>query len=137
MNVSVSITESTSGTNLSGVVHVVASASPSPIRVEYFLDDKLVFSDTTSPYEWAWDTTQTTDGTHIIRAEAVYKSRRSKTQLATTVKNVAYAYGFGIEVFGTLAFRSTPGLRGDPLKIPGKDKKGIAVITNTNIHRIN
>ena len=87
MDISLQIPSDVDGLGLKGVVNVTASANPTPLRVEFFVDSALVAVDNAAPYAFAFDTTRYLDGTHTVRAEGVYKSRRSKTQVAVTIAN--------------------------------------------------
>src|SRR5262249_26294335 len=39
-------------------------------KVEFYVDNKLRFTDTSVPYEYEWDTLADTEGTHAIKAIA-------------------------------------------------------------------
>jgi len=73
------ITNPTDGSTVSGTVLIQAQVTerskktkaPSGIaKVEFYIDNNEVGEDTSSPYEYSWNTTQYTDGTHIITAKA-------------------------------------------------------------------
>ena len=68
----VSITSPLNGATVSGTVNVTADASDDVgvDKVEFYIDDVLKSTDTTSPYEYSWDTTEETDGSHGIKAKA-------------------------------------------------------------------
>ncbi len=68
----VSITTPSSGSYVSGEVTVQASASDDVRikKVEFYLDNGLKATDTSSPYEWSWDTTLNSSGAHTIKAKA-------------------------------------------------------------------
>lgn len=70
---SVSITSPSDGETVSGSITVTADASDDTgvAQVDFYLDGSLVASDTTSPYEWTWDTTTTFDGSHSLDATAI------------------------------------------------------------------
>src|ERR1041385_4197761 len=88
MQVSLSFTDS-DGLNLTGTQTVTVNCSPTPLRVEFYLDNVLVHTDSSAPFTWDWDTTAGSDGTHVVRVEGVFKSRRAKAQEAVTVSNNA------------------------------------------------
>jgi len=90
VDVAISLTDS-DGMNLNGVVGVAVTASPPTnlSRVELYIDDVLVRSNAASPLTYDWNTVTATNGSHILRGEAVYNKRRSKTQIAVTVNNSA------------------------------------------------
>lgn len=79
------------GMNLSGTVQVKVTASPitNLKGVELYIDDVLVRQSTSSPIDYQWNTTTASDGTHKLRGDAVYKKRRSTSQIAVTVNNAA------------------------------------------------
>ncbi len=88
-DLSITISVANNGQNLAGKVpvNVNASSTQPPIRVEFYLDGKKRYTDNFALWQWMWDTTKVQDGTHIIRAEAIYPKRRSIAQIAVTVKN--------------------------------------------------
>jgi poly(hydroxyalkanoate) depolymerase family esterase len=71
---SVNVTSPSNGETVYGTVNVTASASDSETgiaKVEFYVDGTLKSSDTSSPYEYSWDTTVYSDGTaHSIKAVA-------------------------------------------------------------------
>lgn len=112
MTITTTVRESATGLNLVGTVHIDVVASPTPIRIEYYLDNVLMYAPSTLVTTWTWDTTKVGNGTHIVRTEAVYKSRRSKSQLAVSVNNsVTNVTTFGTGLFGSGAFGGTLTLR--------------------------
>lgn len=74
---------------LHGVVAVAVEVHPvSQLeRVEMFVDGISLGSDFTSPFAFVWDTTEATDGTHVVRADAVYTNRRNTASLTVVVDN--------------------------------------------------
>jgi len=73
------ITNPTDGSTVSGTVLIQTQVTerskktkaPSGIaKVEFYIDNNKVGEDTSSPYEYSWDTTQYTSGTHTITAKA-------------------------------------------------------------------
>ncbi|MBI5530722.1 MAG: DUF4082 domain-containing protein [Candidatus Doudnabacteria bacterium] len=68
----VSITSPTDGAAVSGTVNVAASASDNVgvVRVEFYLDGVLKATDTSTPYAWSYDTTQSNNASHAIIAKA-------------------------------------------------------------------
>ncbi len=88
VDVSISITDP-DGMNLNGVVGTTVTASPTTnlTQIELYIDDILVKSVSSSPLTYDWNTVNSANGTHVLRGEAVYKRRRSKTQIAVTVNN--------------------------------------------------
>lgn len=76
---------------VSGTVSVQATASGvrGVARVEFYLDNLLIFSDSTVSYGFSWDTTRTTDGAHKLKAIAVDTAgvNSSPVEYNLTVKN--------------------------------------------------
>lgn len=68
----ISITSPADGDTVSGTITVTADASDDTgvSQVDFYLDGTLVASDTSSPYEWDWDTTGVADGSHSLDATA-------------------------------------------------------------------
>lgn len=75
---------------LHGVVAVGIHVQPQKgvLRVELFVDGKLLGADATLPYAFVWDTTKVSDGSHVLRADAVYRNRRHQAQETVVVDNV-------------------------------------------------
>jgi hypothetical protein len=65
----VTITTPLAGATLTGTNTVVASA-PDATTVEFWVDGARRFTNNSSPFSWAWDTTMDTDGSHQIVAKA-------------------------------------------------------------------
>ena len=111
MTITVGIQNSPNGLNLVGTVTVTVSASPAPVRIEYYLDNTLMYAPSTLVTSWAWNTTKEANGTHVVRVEAVYKSRRSKAQITVSTANpVSGAGTFGAGSFGSGTFGGTVSL---------------------------
>jgi parallel beta-helix repeat protein len=71
------------------VVSVQASDASNVSRVEFYLEDVLVYTITGTPYQWSWDTTEYPNGEYIIRAKAYDTAGNTRTSETTvTVKNV-------------------------------------------------
>src|SRR3990170_3298877 len=68
----VAITTPSTGVQLSGTISVTATATDNVgvSRVEFHVDGGLIFTDTTSPYTWSWNTTTATNGSHTLMARA-------------------------------------------------------------------
>jgi subtilisin family serine protease len=67
-----SITSPTNGATVSGTTTVSANASDAVgvTRVELYVDGGLVGSDTTTPYQIAWNTTTASNGSHGLQTRA-------------------------------------------------------------------
>ena len=68
----VQITSPTEGSTVSGTVNIQATASDNVgvSRVVFYIDNVAVGEDTSSPYQYSWDTTTYTNGTHTLKAKA-------------------------------------------------------------------
>lgn len=87
----VSITSPLPGAIVSGTVNVTANASDDVgvDKVEFSIDSVLKSTDTTSPYEYSWNTTTETEGTHSITAKAYDTIAQTATDsINVTVDNV-------------------------------------------------
>ncbi len=73
-----------------GTVQVSVQANPSPLRLDYYIDNVFVVSKTVPPFNWSWNTTTVADGNHVVTASAVYKNNRVvKDSETVTVVNAA------------------------------------------------
>ncbi|MDO8094802.1 MAG: peptidoglycan DD-metalloendopeptidase family protein, partial [Candidatus Brocadiales bacterium] len=87
---SISITSPNNGATISGVVTVTADATDDKgiAKVEFYLDDIFKSTDTSFPYSWLWDTTQSNNGSHTIKAIAYDTANQTATsQIIVTVSN--------------------------------------------------
>ncbi len=77
----VSITAPSNGATVSGTVTISASASDnaSVDRVEFLIDGQLVYTDTSSPYSYAWAADNAANGDHVILARAYDSAGNSGT----------------------------------------------------------
>jgi hypothetical protein len=86
----VSITYPSDGNTVSGTVVVTASASDNVgvTKVEFYLDNVIQKSDSTSPYTWSWDTATATDGSHTLKVIAYDAENNQQTdQITVNVDN--------------------------------------------------
>jgi beta-lactamase superfamily II metal-dependent hydrolase len=69
---STSITAPAGGSTVAGTVSVTASASDNVgvTSVEFYLDNVLQSTDSTSPYSWSWATTASSNGSHTLTSKA-------------------------------------------------------------------
>lgn len=88
-----SITSPANGATVSGTTTVTASASDNVgvTKVEFYLDNVLQATDTTSPYSWNWNTTASTNGSHALNSKAYDAAGNIGTSatVTVTVSNVA------------------------------------------------
>jgi Tol biopolymer transport system component len=68
----VSIQSPVSGSKIGELVTIKVSTKDNDgiLKVEFFIDNKNVLTDTESPYEYEWDTTKETDGDHTIKVNS-------------------------------------------------------------------
>ena len=87
----VSLTSPASGAIVGGAVTIGASAADNigVARVEFYLNpattNTLLCTDSTAPYECAWDTTTLTEGAHTLQAKAIDLSNAEGVSATVTV----------------------------------------------------
>jgi hypothetical protein len=83
----VDVTSPSDGATVAGVETVVVAASDDVgiAEVEFLVDGTSVGTDTTAPYELAWDTTTVSNGSHALSAIAIDDAGNSATDNDTTV----------------------------------------------------
>ncbi len=72
--------------DVSGTIQVQTYGNPIPTKVEYFLDNTLMFSKTTPPFVWLFDTITIPDGLHLLHAVATYKNGRTETTPTQSIR---------------------------------------------------
>jgi len=84
---SVSISSPAIGLEVSETIAVTVSASDNVgvVKVELYLDGRFFASDTTEPFSFAWDTTQSTNGSHTLQAKAYDGAGNSNLSSPVTV----------------------------------------------------
>lgn len=104
MQISLSLPNDPDGIGLSGKQDIKVTANPAGV-ISIWVDGKsLAKSLSTTSFTTSWDTTKFPDGTHVIKAEAQYKTRKSSTQIAVTTKNsvpVPTSSGYGAGEYGS------------------------------------
>jgi hypothetical protein len=82
-----SITAPASGATVSGTITVTASASDNVgvTRVELYVDGTLKATDTSTPYNFAWDTTTAANGSHSLLTKAYDAAGNVGTSNAVSV----------------------------------------------------
>ena len=75
-----------SGSIVFSSTNVVASVtSGNPVsKVEFYIDNQLKYTDTSSPYSYTWDTTQYQDGWHNVKVVA-YDNSNTQSSAQTSV----------------------------------------------------
>ena len=91
-----SITSPANGATVSGTVTVAASAGDNVgvTRVELYVDGALIGTDTSSPYQIAWNTTTATNGSHGLQTRA-YDAAGNVGSSAVVSVTVSNATGGG------------------------------------------
>jgi poly(hydroxyalkanoate) depolymerase family esterase len=84
---SVSLTAPANNASVSGTVQVTASASDNVgvSKVDFFIDNVLVSTDTASPYAYAWNSAAATNGTHVLVAKASDAAGNTATSASISV----------------------------------------------------
>ena len=88
----VSLTNPTDGSTVSGTVNVTADASDDNgvTQVQFFVDGASLFVDDTAPYAASWDTTGYSEGNHTVSAAATDTAGQTATSsVSVTVQNGA------------------------------------------------
>src|SRR3989339_24129 len=88
----VSITAPSPNATISGSVTITATATDDNgvSKVNFYVDDVIKSTDTTSPYTYALDTTGYANGVHTIKAVATDTANQTaNSQISVTVNNVA------------------------------------------------
>jgi parallel beta-helix repeat protein len=71
------------------IVSIQASDVSNISRIEFYLQEVLVYTATNAPYQWSWDTTEYPNGEYTIEVKAYDTVGHVKTsQTTVTVKNV-------------------------------------------------
>ncbi len=85
-----SITAPLNGANVSGTTTVTASATDDRgvARVEFYLDAALQTTVNATPYQWSWNTTTATNGSHALSTKA-YDAAGNSASSATVSVTVA------------------------------------------------
>ena len=77
----VSISSHSSGQSVNEIITITVTTHDNEgiSKVEFFIDDSLVLTDTESPYQYEWNTTQYEDGEHIVKVISYDNSDNSTT----------------------------------------------------------
>ncbi len=91
-----SITAPASGSTVSGAVNITASASDNQqvSKVEFYVDNSLLSTDTSSPYSYSWNSTTVADGVHSLKAKSIDNAGNSfSVTVSITVNNTPVKQG--------------------------------------------
>lgn len=74
---------------LHGVIAVVIDAKPlkNLLSVSLWVDKTTIGTDVTAPWAFVWDTTTVSDGSHVLRADAIYANRTHTASRTVIVNN--------------------------------------------------
>jgi len=129
----VSISSPASGATLSGPVTVSATASDNVgvAKVEFYLDNTLQATDTSSPYSWSWNTTSSTNGSHTVTAKA-YDAAGNTASASVTV-SVSNGGSGGLTASGPVTLSGQSGVTIQNLHITNPSGDCVTITNGTNI----
>ena len=130
----VSITSPVSGATVSGTINVAASATDSAgvAKVEFYLDNSLQATDTSSPYTWTWNTTSAANGSHTIMAKAYDAAGNAATASRTvTVSNAGG--GSGLTPSGPITVTGQTGVVIQGLHVTNPNGDCVTITNSTSI----
>ncbi len=88
----VSITNPTEGQTVSGTVTCAATSNCTSIK--WYIDGTFKAEDTTSPFQYSWDTTAYADGSHTVKAEGYFGGvLKAQDTHTCTVSNASSCLG--------------------------------------------
>jgi N-acetylmuramoyl-L-alanine amidase-like protein/Big-like domain-containing protein len=94
--------------------YLVTVSGPTPDRVDYYVDGQLRHTERSAPYEFAWDATRETPGTHtlLVRARAGTQTAEQTTTVTVAAPADALAVTQSIDdgerLSGTFTWTATP-----------------------------
>ena len=69
-------------------VKVETSDKSGILKVDFFVDNKNTYTDTITPYEYDWNTTEVSDGVHTIKVQSYdTEENMSESEVSITVDN--------------------------------------------------
>jgi len=85
----ISIVSPTDGETLHGTVSILAEVQDNEgiAQVEFFANDKLLKGVISSPYEYAWNTSEIIDGTYTLKARATNLSGNQNSETINVIVN--------------------------------------------------
>ena len=91
----VSIQSPISGSTIGEIVTIKVSTEDNKgiLKVEFFIDNTIVQTDTELPYEYEWDTTKETDGSHTIKVNSwdLSENMTESQPVLVTVDNQSFS----------------------------------------------
>ena len=71
-------------------VKVETSDKSGILKVDFFVDNKSTYTDTITPYEYDWNTTEVSDGVHTIKVQSYdTEENMSESEVNVTVDNLS------------------------------------------------
>jgi hypothetical protein len=97
------ITSPYDGSTVSDTVNIAVSARSSNVitKVEFYIDESLKFTDTSSPYSYSWNTTEYTNGSYTIKVIAYDTGDQTASDQHTVI--VSNAIKEDIDVYFPIA----------------------------------
>jgi Bacterial Ig domain/Right handed beta helix region len=133
----VSITSPASGATVSGTITVTANAADNAgvTKVEFYLDNSLQTTDTSSPYSWSWNTTSVANGSHTLMAKCYDAAGSTATaSVMVDVNNGSNGGGSGgLTPSGPVTVSDQSGVVIQDLHITNPSGDCITVTNSTNI----
>jgi hypothetical protein len=130
----ISITSPLPSATVFGTINVAANATDSAgvARVEFYLDNSLQATDTSSPYAWTWNTTSAVNGSHTIMAKAYDAAGNASTASVTiTVSNTGG--GGGLTPSGPITVSGQTGVVVQGLHITNPNGDCVTITNSTSI----
>ena len=102
----VTITILANNSTVSAIVNIQVQATDNKgiSKVDFYIDNVLKFTDTSSPYAYSWDTSSATNAAHTLKVIAFDTSNNtSSTQVNVTVYNTASLPGSELAISSVTA----------------------------------
>lgn len=125
-----------SGTTVSGPITVSASVTDSVgiTKIEFYLDDGLQTTASSSPYNWTWNTTTASNTNHTILVKAYDAASNSATASETlTVSNSISSGGGVLTPSGPVSLSGQNGVVIQNLHITNPNGDCVSIINSMNI----
>ena len=102
----VAITSPAAGATVKGTTAIAATASDDKgvVKVEFYVDDVLKGTDTSSPYSCDWDAKTAADGLHAIKVQAEDTiGQKTSATISVTVNNTSSAVNLSLFLAASVA----------------------------------